>query len=35
LFFTYDPEYYRDWLRGFYFDFEAERPAPCSVARTR
>ncbi|WP_425564061.1 bifunctional glycosyltransferase/CDP-glycerol:glycerophosphate glycerophosphotransferase [Nonomuraea longicatena] len=28
LFFTYDLEHYRDVLRGFYFDFEAEAPGP-------
>ncbi|MGX6602476.1 bifunctional glycosyltransferase/CDP-glycerol:glycerophosphate glycerophosphotransferase [Micromonosporaceae bacterium Da 78-11] len=28
LFFTYDLEHYRDKLRGFYFDFEAEAPGP-------
>jgi CDP-glycerol glycerophosphotransferase len=28
LFFTYDLERYRDELRGFYFDFEAEAPGP-------
>jgi CDP-glycerol glycerophosphotransferase len=28
LFFTYDLETYRDRLRGFYFDFEAEAPGP-------
>jgi CDP-glycerol glycerophosphotransferase len=28
LFFTYDLEAYRDSLRGFYFDFEAEAPGP-------
>ncbi|WP_306204767.1 bifunctional glycosyltransferase/CDP-glycerol:glycerophosphate glycerophosphotransferase [Actinoplanes sp. RD1] len=28
LFFTYDLAYYRDELRGFYFDFEAEAPGP-------
>jgi CDP-glycerol glycerophosphotransferase len=28
LFFTYDLEHYRDDLRGFYFDFEAEAPGP-------
>jgi CDP-glycerol glycerophosphotransferase len=28
LFFTYDLERYRDELRGFYFDFEAEVPGP-------
>ncbi|MFC9325428.1 CDP-glycerol glycerophosphotransferase family protein [Kitasatospora sp. NPDC057015] len=28
LFFTYDLEHYRDTLRGFYFDFEAEAPGP-------
>ncbi|MFG3099340.1 CDP-glycerol glycerophosphotransferase family protein [Streptomyces sp. NPDC048182] len=28
LFFTYDLEYYRDRLRGFYFDFEKEAPGP-------
>ncbi|ACY96237.1 bifunctional glycosyltransferase/CDP-glycerol:glycerophosphate glycerophosphotransferase [Thermomonospora curvata] len=28
LFFTYDLEHYRDELRGFYFDFEAEAPGP-------
>jgi CDP-glycerol glycerophosphotransferase len=28
LFFTYDLEQYRDQLRGFYFDFEAEAPGP-------
>ncbi|MFJ2576409.1 CDP-glycerol glycerophosphotransferase family protein [Kitasatospora aureofaciens] len=27
-FFTYDLEYYRDTLRGFYFDFEPEAPGP-------
>lgn len=27
-FFTYDLEEYRDRLRGFYFDFEAEAPGP-------
>ncbi|WP_192809519.1 bifunctional glycosyltransferase/CDP-glycerol:glycerophosphate glycerophosphotransferase [Actinomadura rudentiformis] len=32
LFFTYDLERYRDELRGFYFDFEAEAPGP--LART-
>jgi CDP-glycerol glycerophosphotransferase len=31
LFYTYDLEHYRDELRGFYFDFEAEAPGPlCS-----
>ena len=29
LFFTYDLERYRDRLRGFYFDFEAEHPVRC------
>jgi CDP-glycerol glycerophosphotransferase len=28
LFFTYDLERYRDQLRGFYFDFEADAPGP-------
>ncbi|MEU9541146.1 bifunctional glycosyltransferase/CDP-glycerol:glycerophosphate glycerophosphotransferase [Streptomyces mirabilis] len=28
LFFTYDLEYYRDQLRGFYFDFEERAPGP-------
>jgi CDP-glycerol glycerophosphotransferase len=28
LFFTYDLDHYRDTLRGFYFDFEAEAPGP-------
>ncbi|MEU7012348.1 CDP-glycerol glycerophosphotransferase family protein [Streptomyces sp. NPDC046385] len=28
LFFTYDLEYYRDQLRGFYFDFEKRAPGP-------
>jgi CDP-glycerol glycerophosphotransferase len=28
LFFTYDLVHYRDELRGFYFDFEAEAPGP-------
>jgi CDP-glycerol glycerophosphotransferase len=28
LFFTYDLDLYRDNLRGFYFDFEAEAPGP-------
>jgi CDP-glycerol glycerophosphotransferase len=28
LFYTYDLEFYRDELRGFYFDFEAEAPGP-------
>lgn len=28
LFFTYDLEHYRDQLRGFYFDFEAQSPGP-------
>jgi CDP-glycerol glycerophosphotransferase len=28
LFFTYDLPFYRDRLRGFYFDFEAEAPGP-------
>jgi CDP-glycerol glycerophosphotransferase len=28
LFFTYDLEHYRDQLRGFSFDFEAEAPGP-------
>jgi CDP-glycerol glycerophosphotransferase len=31
LFYTYDLEFYRDELRGFYFDFEAQAPGPlCS-----
>jgi CDP-glycerol glycerophosphotransferase len=31
LFYTYDLQHYRDELRGFYFDFEAEAPGPlCS-----
>ncbi|MHC5261657.1 bifunctional glycosyltransferase/CDP-glycerol:glycerophosphate glycerophosphotransferase [Streptomyces sp. UC4497] len=28
LFFTYDLDHYRDTLRGFYFDFEADSPGP-------
>ena len=28
VFYTYDLEHYRDEMRGFYFDFEAEAPAP-------
>jgi CDP-glycerol glycerophosphotransferase len=28
LFFTYDLAEYRDKLRGFYFDFEAQAPGP-------
>jgi CDP-glycerol glycerophosphotransferase len=28
VFFTYDLAEYRDNLRGFYFDFEAEAPGP-------
>ena len=28
LFFTYDLEYYKEQLRGFYFDFEKEAPGP-------
>ncbi|MGI5140104.1 MULTISPECIES: CDP-glycerol glycerophosphotransferase family protein [unclassified Streptomyces] len=28
LFFTYDLDYYRDQLRGFYFDFEKRAPGP-------
>jgi CDP-glycerol glycerophosphotransferase len=28
LFFTYDIEHYRDELRGFYFDLEAQAPGP-------
>ncbi|MFL5912798.1 MAG: CDP-glycerol glycerophosphotransferase family protein, partial [Gaiellaceae bacterium] len=28
LFFTYDLAWYRDELRGFYFDFESEAPGP-------
>ncbi len=28
VFFTYDLEHYRDQLRGFYFDFEADAPGP-------
>ncbi len=28
IFYTYDLEQYRDHLRGFYFDFEAEAPGP-------
>jgi CDP-glycerol glycerophosphotransferase len=28
LFFTYDLEQYRDQIRGFYFDFEAQAPGP-------
>jgi CDP-glycerol glycerophosphotransferase (TagB/SpsB family) len=28
LFFTYDLEQYRDQVRGFYFDFQAEAPGP-------
>jgi CDP-glycerol glycerophosphotransferase len=32
LFFTYDLERYRDQLRGFYFDFEADAPGPLLTA---
>ena len=28
LFYTYDLEHYRDALRGFYFDIEADAPGP-------
>jgi len=28
LFFTYDLAQYRDQVRGFYFDFEAQAPGP-------
>lgn len=28
IFYVYDLEYYRDQLRGFYFDFEKEAPGP-------
>ena len=28
LFFTYDLEFYKNKLRGFYFDFEKEAPGP-------
>jgi len=28
IFYVYDLEHYRDQLRGFYFDFEAEAPGP-------
>lgn len=28
MFFTYDLEEYRDYLRGFNFDFEKEAPGP-------
>lgn len=28
IFYTYDLDHYRDTLRGFYFDFEAEAPGP-------
>jgi CDP-glycerol glycerophosphotransferase len=28
VFFTYDLEHYRDEMRGFYFDFEAQAPGP-------
>jgi CDP-glycerol glycerophosphotransferase len=28
LFFTYDIDAYRDEIRGFYFDFEAQAPGP-------
>jgi CDP-glycerol glycerophosphotransferase len=28
VFFTYDLRHYRDDLRGFYFDFEADAPGP-------
>ena len=28
VFFTYDLERYRDHVRGFYFDFDAEAPGP-------
>ncbi|HUC56199.1 MAG TPA: bifunctional glycosyltransferase family 2 protein/CDP-glycerol:glycerophosphate glycerophosphotransferase [Streptosporangiaceae bacterium] len=35
LFFTYDLEEYRDQLRGFYFDFEAEAPGPLLATSTQ
>ena len=35
LFFTYDLEDYRDNLRGFYFDFEAEVPGPLLATSPR
>jgi CDP-glycerol glycerophosphotransferase len=28
VFYTYDLEHYRDDVRGFYFDFEAQAPGP-------
>ena len=34
-FFTYDLEHYRDEVRGFYFDFEAEAPGRCCGRRRR
>jgi CDP-glycerol glycerophosphotransferase len=34
LFFTYDLADYRDNLRGFYFDFEAEAPGPLLATST-
>jgi CDP-glycerol glycerophosphotransferase len=34
LFFTYDLEHYRDSVRGFYFDFEAEAPGPLLATST-
>ena len=35
VFFTHDLEAYRDDLRGFYVDFEAEAPGRCSRTRRR
>jgi len=32
IFFAYDLDFYRDQLRGFYFDFEADAPGPVLAA---
>ena len=34
-FFAYDLEKYRDELRGFYFDYEAEMPGPVCKTTTQ
>ncbi|ARW19580.1 CDP-glycerol glycerophosphotransferase [Pediococcus pentosaceus] len=34
LFFAYDLEYYRDYLRGFYFDYYTELPGPIVTDET-
>lgn len=31
LFYAYDLEHYRDQLRGFYFDYQAEIPGPLAT----